>query len=176
MKRRGFLQLGLAGGALLALGGTGLHLWPGERMHRPRGPLLALDEEEFAVLAAAAARIVVAPGADPVTIAHAVDETLTFGPPEAAADFKKFLGLIESALAGLLLDGRSPKPFTRLDAAGQEAVLYQFRDSRLVLRRSGYQALRSLCLGAYYASESSWAVVGYPGPPDIRLPPDYKVE
>jgi hypothetical protein len=175
MNRRGVLQLGLAGGVLLALGGAGLHLRPVVRNHRPRGPLHVLDAGEFAVLAAAAARMVLVPGADPVTIAHGVDEALTLGPPESAADFKKLLGLIESALAGLILDGRW-ESFTRLDAAGQDAVLYHFRDSRLVLRRSGYQALRKLCLGAYYAGESSWSFVGYPGPPDIRLPPDYKVE
>jgi hypothetical protein len=173
MKRRSFLGVGLWGGALLAAGGAGLQLWPTLRRHAPVKPLQVVDEREFAILAAAAERIVAQPGLDPVAIAHGVDATLAFGPPEAGADFRKLLGLLESGLAGLLLDGRA-RPFTRLAPAAQDATLLAYRDSRIALRRSGYHALRNLCLGAYYADPSTWAGIGYPGPPQIELPPDWQ--
>lgn len=160
--------MGLAGGALLAVSGVGLSLWPALTRYRPRRALQVLDGVTFNVLAQAAARIVPADG-DPAEIAHRVDETLALGPPEAREDFGKLLKLLESGLAGLVLDGR-PRPFTRLPPEKQDAALLAFRDSRLALRRSGYHALRKLCLGGYYASDSTWAAIGYPGPPQISEP------
>src|SRR5437870_3471695 len=82
-RRRRFLQLGVAGSALLALGGVGLSLWPGdERQRGPRRPLNAIAYARFPILVAVAARVVRAPGADPVEIAHRVDELVLQGPPE----------------------------------------------------------------------------------------------
>ncbi len=170
MKRRRFLKVGLAGGALLAASGVGLSLWPSLVRHHPRRRTFVLDAAGFNVLAHAAARIVPADG-DPAEIAHRVDETLALGPPEAQDDFRKLLSLLESGLAGLLLDAR-PRPFTRLPPAQQDAALLAFRDSRLAVRRSGYHALRKLCLGGYYAADSTWAAIGYPGPPTISAPPE----
>jgi hypothetical protein len=160
----------LLGGVLLATaGGLGLVVWPSRIVHRARRPLRVLDERQFAILAAVAARMVTAPGADPIEIAHGVDLTLTFGSLEAQKDFQRLLLLLESALAGLAFDGRG-RPFTRLSPEAQDAVLAAWRDSRLVVRRSGYQALRKLTEAAHYASPSSWASVGYPGPPQISRP------
>ena len=171
MERRTLLKLGLVGAPLLALGG--ISLWPSLRERLPRRPLLVLDEARFPVMAAAAARIVTSPKSDPIELAHKVDEALSRVSREAGADFNKLLGLLESGLAGLLLDGR-PRPFTRLDGAGQDAALAAFRDSRLAVRRTGYQALRKLCVANFFASEAAWAEVGYPGPPEL-VPPAPKV-
>lgn len=165
MNRRTLLRRGLLGGALLAVGsGTALALWPTRRTHVPTGPLLVLDERAFAVLAAIAARVVVAPAADPVDIAHVIDRALARAVPEARADVRQLLALFDNALAGALLDGRL-RPFTALDADGQDAVLRAWRDSRLVLRRSGYKALRNLCATSFYRQEKAWAQAGYDGPP-----------
>ena len=169
MRRRGFLKLGLFGSSLLALGGAGLSLWPSDERHRPRKTLQRIEAARFAVLAQVAARVVPLVGADPIAIAHAVDESIALGPEESAADFNKLLGLLESGLAGFLLDGR-PRPFTRLVGEAQDAALEAFRDSRFVLRRAGYHALRKLCVAGYYAGEATWADVGYPGPPQISAP------
>jgi hypothetical protein len=169
MRRRTFLQLGLCGGALLFVGDSALSLYRARRAMRPRRPLQVIHERRFGVLAAAAARVVTVPGADPVEIAHRVDEALARTTPEAGVEFNQLLGLLESALVGMLLDRRRPRAFTELAPSEQDAALSAFRDSRFVLRRSGYNALRKLCTGAYYGLESSWAVVGYPGPPQIPL-------
>ena len=168
MRRRGFLKLGLVGGALLGLTGAGLGLWPSRIRFVPQRALRVLDPAGFNVLAQVAARVAPSDG-DPVAIAHGVDETLVAQTPEAQDDFRKLLRLLENGLARLLLDGR-PRNFTRLVAASQDAALAAFRDSRLVVRRSGYHALRKLCLAVYYAAPSTWGVIGYPGPPTISAP------
>lgn len=169
MRRRGLLKLGLWGGAALALGGAGLHFVPSLVRYRPKRGLAVLDAAGFNVLAHVAARVVDSADANPEELAHSVDGALAMGAPEAAADFRKLLGLLESGLAGLVLDGR-PKNFTRLSQDAQDRALLAFRDSRLVLRRSGYHALRKLCVAAYYARAESWPAIGYPGPPQIELP------
>jgi hypothetical protein len=166
VKRRSFLQKGLFGGALLALGGGGLALYPGRHLAFPPGALHVLDERSFQVMVAIAARVVLAPHADPVAIAQGVDEALSRAVAEGQADLVKLLGLFENALPGLLFDGRTA-PFTRLDAAGQDRVLTSWRDSRFVVRRSGYHALRRLCLGVYYGDPRAWPSIGYAGPPDL---------
>ena len=118
MNRRTFIRRGLFGGLLLAVGGSiGLAAWPSDQRVRPRRPLRALDERQFAVLAAVAARTVVADKADPVEIAERVDAQMALAPAEVRADFGKLLLLFENGLAGLLFDGRA-RPFTRLSPAG----------------------------------------------------------
>ncbi len=171
MKRRSFLKRGLLGGFLLATaGGLGLGLWPSLIERKPRRPLKCLDERHFGILAAIAARTVQAPGADPIEIAHAVDETFGLGVPEAQHDFRQLLLLFENALAGLVFDGRW-KPFTRLSPEAQDAVLVSWRESKLVVRRGGYHVLRKLTLAAHYANPASWPTVSYPGPPQISGQP-----
>ena len=167
LDRRTFLQRGLFGGALLALGGVGLGLWPGRELAAPRSALKVIEPKAFQVLVAVATRVVVAPGADPVQIAQNVDEALTYGVPDARKDFNGLLMLLESALAGLVLDGR-PVPFTRMEGAAQDATLLAWRDSSLAMRRSGYHALRKLCLAAHWAQESSFASVGYAPPTGLN--------
>ena len=165
--RRTFLKRGLLGGALLALGGVGLGLWPGRQLAAPRGALKVLKPRAFQVLVAAATRIVDAPGADPVQIAHSVDDALTFAVPVAGKDFNGLLMLLESALAGLVLDGR-PVPFTRLAGQSQDEVLLAWRDSGLAVRRSGYHALRKICLAAHWMQEASFGSVGYAPPTGLN--------
>jgi hypothetical protein len=170
MDRRTFIRRGLFGGLLLAVGGSvGLVAWPSDENVRARRPLRALTPRQFAVLAAVAGRTVTAPGADPIAIAERIDAQMATAPAEVRADFGKLLLLFENALAGFVLDAR-PKPFTRLAPAAQDDVLADWRDSRLVVRRSGYAVLRKLTEGAHYAAPEGWAGTGYPGPPQISVP------
>ncbi|MFO0727806.1 MAG: hypothetical protein U1E65_28770 [Myxococcota bacterium] len=174
--RRKFIQRGLVGGALLALAGGGLLAYPTGARARPRGRLLALGPQAFAVLAVVAARMV--PEGDPIAIAESVDRTLAYALPEAAQDVERLLLVLDSALVGLLFELK-PQPFSRLDPAAQDAVLDGWRDSRVQLRRTGYQALRKLCLAAYYVDSSTWPKLGYSIPAgiqgmaydDSRMPP-----
>ncbi len=170
--RRTFLKRGLLGAALLAIGGgSALALWPTLSTGVPTRPIVALSPRAFQVLVAVARRVVTTEGADPVAIAHGVDDSLVHLAPEAQTDFNRLLLLFENALGGLLLDGRGA-PFTRLSPEEQDRVLLRWRDSRLALRRTGYQALRKLCVSSHYAMPSSWEKVGYPPPTPVGEPYD----
>ena len=167
MNRRTFVKRGLFGGALLLLGGGGLSLYPTRHLASPTTPLRVLDDRGFQVIVAVASRVITAPDVDPVLIAERIDASLSRTPPEAQADLAGLVGLFENALPGLLLDGRAT-PFTRLDGAAQDAVLASWRDSRFVLRRTGYHALRRLCFVAHYGDERAWPSIHYGGPPDVK--------
>ncbi len=159
MNRRSFLKRGIFGGVLLAVaGGTGLAL----RATKTRAfTSKILSATEAAVLAAVAE--VVVPKADGKVIVERIDTSISYLAPESQSDFKLLLGLVESALAGFLFDARTA-PFTTLTAEDRIAVLGRWRDSRLAIRRSGYQALRKSCLAAFYGDPATWAEAGYAGP------------
>ena len=44
------------------------------------------------------------------------------------------------------------------------AFLQSWRVHRLMMLQSAYHALHDLILGGWYADESTWAGIGYPGP------------
>jgi hypothetical protein len=172
--RRGFLKKGLLGGALLVVGGvTGLAL-RSTRLGKPaRAPLRLLSPAQHAVLAAIAARVVPGdgapatwPSAEAVDCAGKIDGLLALAHPSVGDEFKLLLGLFENGLAGLFIH-TSPTPFTRLSPAEQDARLEAWRRSRLVLLRSGYQALVRLVHATYFSSPEVYPLVGYPGPPGV---------
>ncbi len=90
------------------------------------------------------------------------------------------LGLLLSGLgsapANALLGGRF-KSLPAMEAPAREATLRSYANSRLALRRAGFQALKRLVHVAYYcwplpdrnggAGHPIWRAAGYPGP----LPP-----
>ncbi len=164
MERRSFLKVGVVGSVLLVVGGVStLALWPGDQSVRPTRALHVLSPSSFPVLVAAAARVLNGTTANPIEIAHRVDETLRFTFVEARVDVDRLFGLLENALGGLLLRG-SPRPFTLLTEPEQDAALTSWRDSNVGLLRGAYQALRKLCLAAHYASPDCFTEVGYGGP------------
>lgn len=176
--RRRLLTRGLLGGALLFLGGAlPLALRSTLRRGRPLRPLRLLSEDEHAVFAAVAARLAPGDGAGPawptaeaLDCAGKVDALMATTLPEVGAEFRQLLRLFESALFGLVFAG-SPTPFSRATPAAQDARLATWRHSRIALLRSGYQALKRLAHATYYASPEVYALVGYPGPPEVPRGP-----
>ena len=90
--------------------------------------------------------------------------------PDIGADFRRLLRLFESSLFGAAIAG-SPRPFTRATPADQDARLEAWRRSRFALLRSGYQAIKRLAHASYYSSPEIYALVGYPGPPEVPSVP-----
>lgn len=171
--RRSFMKRGLVGGALLLVGGgAALHLRR-SRLRTPATPLQVLSVAEYSVLAAIADRLIPAgngfPPAAQMRCAEKADAVLVRAHPGVLAELKQLIALFESALAGLLFDGR-PTPFTQLDPEAQDRALLAWRNSRIAIRRTGYKALRNLLSATYYASPEAYAAVGYPGPPEIVRP------
>jgi hypothetical protein len=157
--RRTFLKRGIAGGAVLVLGGGALAVMPTKELAVPKRALAVLEPRSFQVIVAIARRVC-PETADATLVAHGVDDLLRRTPPETQSDFNKLLGLFENALPGFLFDQRF-LPFTRLSGDAQDAVLRDWRDSRLVIRRSGYHALRKACLATAYSMDATWPAIGY---------------
>lgn len=173
--RRGFLKKGFFGGLLLALGGGGyLFTRKSVEVDLPADGLLVLSPKEFAIVSALAWRLVPRrdgfPGVDAVQVARGCDRILTMVDATAVDETRQLLMLLENALPNFLLGGR-PSTFTTLSTDAQDQVLREWQTSRLTLRRTGYTALRGLVMAAYFASPTTWAAVGYPGPlPGIHDP------
>jgi hypothetical protein len=176
--RRAFLKRGLLGGALLLVGGAlPLSLRSTLVRGQPKRALKLLSVEEHAVLAAVAARFAPGDGAGPqwptaeaLDCAGKVDALMATVHPAVGAELRQLLRLFESALFGLVI-ARSPTPFTRCTPAEQDARLESWRHSRLAVLRSGYQALKRLSHATYYSSPEVYALVGYPGPPEVPRGP-----
>ncbi|MCI0673039.1 MAG: hypothetical protein L0Y64_21530 [Myxococcaceae bacterium] len=177
--RRSVLRRGLFGGALLALGGAGLlAARPGALVPLPPEGLRVLSPQEYAVLVAFARHALPNrpgfPTVEEVHLAVQVDRLLTRTVPGVAEEVKQLLGLFDNALTGFLFAGQ-PRAFTTLSHVEQAVVLEGWRTSRLVLRRTGFTALRTLVYGAYYGNPATWAAVGYPGPLEGIHQPDAPV-
>ncbi len=175
--RRRFLQRGLIGGAFLLCAGALPFAFRSTLRRRPRGPLRLLSADEYAVFAAAAARLAPGDGAGPrwptaeaLDCAGKVDALMAQVHPDIGGDFRRLLRLCESSVFGALVAG-SPRPFTRATASDQDARLEAWRRSRFALLRSGYQAIKRLAHATYYSSPEIYALVGYPGPPVVPQVP-----
>jgi hypothetical protein len=171
VSRRSVIKRGLLSGALLAAGGAGfLAFRSGTPVTLPADGLLVFTPAQFAVLDAVARRVVRPrpgwPGVDRVGVARAADRIAAHVEPSAQKELQQLLGLFDNGLAGFLFGGRT-RPFTRLEGPEQDAVLAEWRDSRIAVRRTGYAALRTLVIAGYYQSPEVWTAMGYPGPPRI---------
>jgi hypothetical protein len=168
--RRGFVKKGLFGGALLAIGG-GLGFLGARNpvlVPLPREGLMTFDHLEYSVIHAIALRMIPYrtgfPAVEEVRVAFNADRVLQRADEGSRTELKRLIHLLENGVTNLLFGGR-PEAFTRLSPEAQDQVLRDWQNSRLEVRRTGFQALRTLVLAAYYASPLSWKAVGYGGPP-----------
>jgi hypothetical protein len=169
--RRSFLKYGLAGAALLAVGGG---TWLGTRRTRPSpglaGPFTVLSPEEATVFLELSERLLPPrpgfPAPLDVDLPRRIDALLGLMPPEGQKEVRQLIGLFENALVGLLLDGQW-KTFTDSTPEQQDARIRAWQTSRYRLRRTGYKALKKLVCAAYYGAAATWPAIGYPGPPAL---------
>ena len=159
MRRRRFLATGLAGGALLGLGGM---LESSRYTYRDPGGLRALSGKQLATLTAAAECFVPAGSAPSAgEIARWLDGYLASAPEFVRADVLRLVSLLEH---GPQLFLSSPRRFSALGVQAREAHLLGWADSRLSLRRAGYAAIRELVSLARYSDSRTWTALGYGGP------------
>ncbi len=174
LARRSLVKKGMVGGALLFVGGALPIALRATRLGpEPRGPLKLLSRSEHAVFSAIAARVVPGPAADPtwpsaeaLDCAGKVDALLARAHPSIGREFKQLLTLFENGLVGLLIQ-LAPTPFTRLSPTDQDTRLEHWRDSRIVIFRTGYQAVVRLAHATYFSSPEVYPLMGYPGPPEV---------
>jgi hypothetical protein len=97
-------------------------------------------------------------------VAGKVDAFLAPLPENDRKDLKQLLALFDNALFSFVTGG-PPRPFTQMDAAEQDQHLRSWQNSRLAIRRTGFQAMKRLSCAIYFGSPDTYASVGYPGPP-----------
>jgi len=161
--RRRFLKTGIAGALLLATAGAA---W---RLARPSAPAgtAALDDGARQVLAAIVPVIlagVLRPGT--ADVAAAVERTAVAVaglPLDTQQEIRDLFALLTLAPARRLLAG-VPGGWSKARPEDVAAFLQSWRLHRVKLLRSAYQALHDLVAGPWYAHESSWTAIGYPGP------------
>lgn len=171
-KRRSFLKKGLFGGALLLIGGAGFLATRGTKLlPLPKNGLKVLSEKEYAVMAAIALRMVRPrknfPTVEEVSLAEACDLVISRADAGVQKELKQLIGLFENALANALFDQRF-EPFTELSGEEQDSVLRDWEHSALLIRRTGFNALRTIAIAAYYGNPKTWGAVAYPGPPPLH--------
>ncbi len=185
--RRRLLQCGLAGSLLLLASGWAPRGARGARGTGNAGDAMAaVDADgEFATFNAHHRRILGAVA--PVILSEALPPP---GPERAAAvtevlrgcdayfsrmslpvqaEGHQALDLLDIALARLLLGGM----WAGWEEAPPRSIagfLDDLRTSRVGLKRSIYQFLHDMCLVGWYGNPRSWAVIGYPGPPEVPRP------
>lgn len=165
MQRRTLLKLGLASGAVLALaGGAAVLLRPGLE----QGRLAPAARPLFVSLGRAILQgtLPAEPGAQARALdglVERVDALAQNLPLPVQAELSELVGLLCTAPGRRLLAGLAPG-WEEARPEEVRAALDGMRFSALALRQQAYQALHEIVGGAYFSEESTWKVLGYPGP------------
>ena len=172
MRRRHLLTAGLAGVAVVAIGGGALALLrPGLR----DGKLSRRGREVFAALArglldGSLPELEPERGRAIDGLLQRIDALAAGLPPHAQGELSQLLALLGSgagrvALAGLATD------WERATVAEIQQALQGMRVSGVALRRQSYQALHDIVGSAFFSDPSTWPTLGYPGPLKIGAQP-----
>lgn len=103
--------------------------------------------------------------------------------PSVSESFSKMLQMLDSTVDNILLTGSRSK-FSELDSSERAKYLASWRDSRMGLKRTAFQALKRLtCFLAYSRPDETgvnpnWADIGYPRPPDapaVKMPDGLRI-
>jgi len=162
--RRRFLQLGIGGVVLLAVGGSAFRWVKGGYRLTPGDRVLALSVKQLAVVRAVVDTL--APGADgwpsglELGIHREIDQQIWAIDEPTASDLKSGLELLEHVppIFGHL--GR----FSGLDRAARQDVFDRMLCSRFDVLVQIAVAMKQLTLLCYYASDKVWPFIGYDGP------------
>jgi hypothetical protein len=171
--RRGFLRTTAGGTAALALATLIPTGCAADYPEAEGVELRALSEKEFAVARAAAESLLVGVPVSPDEVARRIDRELALVGEPVRGDFKTVLALLEHLT---LLGGRFRR-FTALDPAARLSYLHGWRESRFVLRRAVFQAVKSFIFFFAYSDDATRRLTGFEGPWTERYPiPVYPVD
>jgi len=160
--RRTFLKAGIVGALALAAAG-GIY-----RATRPAtlAPYRLEGDARAALKAIAAALLQGAANATPAALDAHVDRVqaaIAGLPLHTQKEIQDLFALLVLGPTRRLLAG-VPDDWPQAKTADVAAFLQGWRTHRLGLLQSGYHALHDLVLGPWYAEESNWTAIGYPGP------------
>jgi hypothetical protein len=163
VSRRSFLKAGIAGAVMLAVAGG---LYRALKAPSQLGKF-TLDGDAKSALAA--------------IVAVMLKGTV----PDSAQGLESAIVRVQGAIAGLPLGTQKeiqdlfslltlaptrrflvgmPDSWSNAKSDDVAAFLQNWRTHRVSMLQSAYHALHDLIIGPWYADESTWAAIGYPGP------------
>ncbi len=166
--RREFLQVGAAGAALLAV------VRALDRPARAASPWRAIDEETARTVAALAPVILAGalPDKEPARpraihdVVAEFDRLVAALAPAVQEEIGELFSVLHFPPARLALAGLW-SPVTESSSEELQTFLKRWRSSRFELQRASYRALTQMTQAAWYGLPSSWAAIGYSGPPSL---------
>ncbi len=168
MRRRSWLKLGIAGAAVLAVGGgamsvldrglAGGQLTEGGRTVFRNIARGALD----GILPAPAPRQAQALDG----LLDRIDALISALPALAQGELGQLLALLQTAPGRRLLAGLQPA-WQQATVQDIQQALQSMRTSPSTLRQQAYHAMHDIVGAAYFSDRSTWPALGYPGPLEI---------
>jgi hypothetical protein len=146
-----------------------------EALTRIPDTLLYFSPKEFLIFEAIADRIIGAsptglPGSADVGVAARADQFLHRADPEIQEQFHQLLTVFNAPLFTFLFDFRFSS-FLSMSPEDKDSYLEDWMTSVLGIRRTGFQALKRICMSMFYTHRSSWSEIGYEG---MFMPEDRK--
>ncbi|QDZ28262.1 hypothetical protein [Noviherbaspirillum sp. UKPF54] len=161
--RRSFLKAGVAGAVALALTG-GLYRLTSQPAATVK---FVLDDAAKAALAAIIPVVLkdaVEPGSPGVQLAmERVQGAIAGLPLRTQKEVRDLFALLTLAPTRRILAG-IPDDWPNAKQDDIATFLQSWRVHRIEMLQSAYHALHDLITGPWYADESNWASIGYPGP------------
>ncbi|CAM2066377.1 hypothetical protein SCOR_13440 [Sulfidibacter corallicola] len=175
MDRRQFLKLGVTGGALLTMSawmskgtfwGTGTHL-----ARRGNYQYQFLTEADHEVVSALIPAILAGTAAArdkelAEEVVRGVDIAASHFRPAIQKEIRQLFTVLTLPATRVLACGVW-SGWSQADPARVEGFLASWRNSRMALLRSGYDALQQLTVASWYGNPKSWSGLGYEGPPPL---------
>ena len=124
-----------------------------------------LSTKEFLIVQAVAARIIGLDETSPMPasdVASRADVFLSTADPEVQYQFHTLLNAFNAPFFTFLFDWRFSS-FIHMSAEDQDSYLEDWMTSNFAFRRTGFQALKRVCLSMYYTDSRSWREIHYDG-------------
>lgn len=124
-----------------------------------------LSQKEFTILGAVASRVIGLTGDEPMKtadVATRADEFLSTSDPDIQDQFHTLLNAFNAPFFTFLFDWRFSS-FIAMSPEDQDSYLEDWMTSALAFRRTGFQALKRICLSMYYTDSRSWPEIHYDG-------------
>ena len=97
-----------------------------------------------------------------IDVAARADVFLSTAEPEIQDQIHQLLTVFNAPFFTFLFDFRFSS-FVNMSAEDKDSYLEDWMTSILALRRTGFQALKRLCMSMYYTDSRSWQEIGYEG-------------
>jgi hypothetical protein len=165
VSRRTFLKETILGATVL----SAAQFLPGYRAFAvPPGEVFKaqfFSPHELFILRAVAERLIgpspaTRPGATDIGVAERADRFLGEADPEVQEQIHLLLSIFNAKLFSFLFDFRFSS-FLDMRPDIQDAHIASWMTSRLGFRRTGFQALKRLCMSMFYTDERTFSEIGY---------------